>query len=280
MTVEPIRVPSGWLELREGADAAARSRELVGQLRRHLPATGDLMIHDLACGTGAMGRWLAPRLPPGGRWVAYDRDPDLLEVAARHRPRAADGTPVEVEVRRADITRLEPDDLAGASLITASALLDLLTRDELGGLIELCTAAGCPVLLTLSVVGRVELTPADPLDGRVTAAFDAHQRRTTARGRLLGPDAVAAAVQAFRRAGSEVLVRPSPWRLAGSRAALAAEWFTGWVGAACEHDPALAAEAELYARRRLAAARAGRLVVRVGHADLLALPPPARRGTR
>jgi len=63
MTVASLRVSSNWLDLREGADAAARARELVGQLRPHLPAGGALVIHDLACGTGAMGRWLAPRLP-------------------------------------------------------------------------------------------------------------------------------------------------------------------------------------------------------------------------
>ena len=50
------------------------------------------------------------------------------------------------------------------------------------------------MLLALTVAGRVALTPADPLDARMAAAFNAHQRRTT-RGRLLGPDAVAAAVE-------------------------------------------------------------------------------------
>jgi Methyltransferase domain len=273
MTLEPIRVPSEWLELREGADAAARARELVGQLRRRLPASDDLVIHDLACGTGAMGRWLAPRLPGRQRWVLHDRDADLLEVAASAPPRTADGVTTALETRHSDITRLTSNDLAGADLVTASALLDLLTAGELERLIDVCTAAGIPALLTLSVVGHVELAPPDPLDARVAAAFDAHQRRMTERGRLLGPDAVAGAVQGFRRAGSEVLVRPSPWRLAASQAALAAEWFAGWAGAACEQEPGLAAECELYARRRRAAARAGRLVVRVGHADLLALPP-------
>jgi hypothetical protein len=272
MTLAPIRVPSEWLDLREGADAAGRARELVGQLRRRLPASDDLVIHDLACGTGAMGRWLAPRLPGRQHWVLHDRDADLLEVAASAPPRAADGAPAALELRHSDITRLTPGDLAGAGLVTASALLDLLTADELQGLIDVSTAAGIPTLLTLSVVGRVELAPPDPLDARVAAAFDAHQRRMTDRGRLLGPDAVAAAVQGFRRAGSEVLVRPSPWRLASSQAALAAEWFAGWVNAACEQEPGLTGETELYTRRRLAAARAGRLVVRVGHADLLALP--------
>jgi len=220
-----------------------------------------------------MGRWLAPLLPGPQHWVMHDRDADLLEVAAADLPGpAADGAGVTVEARQSDITRLPPHELAGATLITASALLDMLTRDELAGLVSVCARAGCPVLLTLSVVGRVELTPADPLDARVAAAFDAHQRREVDGRRLLGPDAVAVAVEQFERLGGEVLVRRSRWRLGASEAELTAEWFTGWVGAACEQQVELAAETEGYARRRLAEAAAGQLAVTVDHADLLVLP--------
>ena len=274
MTGGPIRVGSDWLALREPTDAAARSRELVEQVGRHLPATGRQAIHDLGGGTGSMGRWLAPLLPGPQHWVVHDRDADLLELAAADPPgQAADGAAVTVEVRQSDITRLHPGDLAGATLITASALLDMLTRDELTGLVTACAGAGCPTLLTLSVVGRVELTPADPLDSRVAAAFDAHQRRATERGRLLGPDAAGVAAEGLGRLGAEVVVRPSPWRLGPAQADLAADWFSGWVGAACEQQADLAAETSEYTRRRLAQARAGQLAVTVGHADLLALPP-------
>jgi hypothetical protein len=255
-----MRVSSSWLVLREPADAAARAADLV----EHLPAAGPLLVHDLGSGTGAMGRWLAPRLPGPQHWVLHDRDADLLHVAAI--------PAVTFETRRSDITRLGADDLARANLITASALLDLLTEDELAGLATVCTEAGCPVLLTLSVVGRVELNPPDPLDQRVAAAFDAHQRRVTQRGRLLGPDALSAAVEAFGRLGAEVVVRPSPWRLGASHADLAAEWFTGWVGAAREQQTDLATVTEDYARRRLAQAAAGQLAVTVDHADLMVLP--------
>jgi predicted RNA methylase len=250
-----------WLALREPADAAARSHELV----EHLPAAGSHVIHDLGCGTGAMGRWLAPLLSGPQHWIVHDRDASLLEVAAIDLP---DASSVTVEPRQSDIVRLDSRDLADATLITASALLDLLTEDELAGLVDVCAGAGCPTLLTLSVVGHVELTPADPLDRRVTAAFNAHQRR----GRLLGPDAVAAAEEHFRRHKAEVIVRPSPWQLRAPEAELAAAWFSGWVGAACEQEPALTAETRDYARRRLTQARAGRLAVTVHHADLLALP--------
>jgi len=268
MTVEALRVSPDWLDLREGADAAARSRGLVELLRRRLPTGGRWVIHDLACGSGAMGRWLAPLLPGAQRWVLRDRDADLLALAAADVPAGG----AAVETRLSDVTQLGADDLAGATLITASALLDLLTGDELAALIGACAGAGCPLLFTLSVTGRVRLDPGDRLDARVAEAFNAHQRRMTPRGRLVGPDAVEAAVGAFRRRGARVIVRPSPWRLRGTETRLVAEWLAGWVGAACEQEPGLAAEADLYRRRRLREARAGRLAVTVGHTDLLVLP--------
>jgi hypothetical protein len=273
MIVERTRVSGAWLDLREPADATARDPGLIEYLRWHLPSTGCLVIHDLGSGTGSMGRWLAPLLTGPQHWVLHDRDKDLLDVAAAEPPgQAADGAGVSVETRASDVALLSPGDFADASLITASALLDLLTRDELDGLIDACTKAGCPVLLSLSVVGRVDLAPANPMDSRVGAAFDAHQRRLTEHGRVLGPDAVAAAVEGFRRRGAEVLVRPTPWLLSAAEADLAAEWFTGWLAAACEQSVGLSSETASYARRRLAEARAGELVVSVGHADLLVLP--------
>jgi hypothetical protein len=273
LTASGIRLSSEWLAIREPADAAARSAELVDHLRRHLPAAGRHLMHDLGCGTGAMGRWLAPLLPGAQHWVLHDQDADLLQIAAADSPGpAADGVAVTVEARHSDITRLHVGDLSGASLITASALMDILTHDELARLVAVCAGAGCPILLTMSVVGRVGLTPPDPLDARVAAAFDAHQRRETARGRLVGPDAVTLAAEEFGRLGAEVLVRPTPWRLGPSQADLATEWFMGWVRAACEQQVQLAAETDIYTRRRLAQARAGQLAVTVDHADLLVLP--------
>jgi hypothetical protein len=201
--------------------------------------------------------------------VVHDRDADLLGLAVAGVPGpAADGAPVTVEARRSDIGRLAPHDLAGADVIVASALLDILTTDELVRMVRACVVERRPVLLALTVVGRVTLTPAEPLDSRVAAAFDAHQRRS---GRL-GPDAVAAAADELRATGADVLVRPSPWRLGATQSDLVAAWFEGWVAAACEQAPALAAEAGAYRSRRLAQAAAGELTVTVDHADLLALP--------
>ena len=273
MIAELTRVPAGWLELRELADAEARDRGLVEHLRPHLRARGTVVIHDLACGTGSFGRWLAPLLTGPQRWVLHDLDEDLLEAAAASPPlQASDGSTVTVETRTSDVTGLAPEDLADAALITASALLDLLTREELDRLIDVCAETRCPVLLSVSVVGRVELRPAHLLDSRLAAAFNAHQRRMTPRGRLLGPDAVEAARAGFRRHGARVLVRPTPWRLGATESRLASEWLAGWIAAACEQSPDLASEIDSYTRRRLAQAEAGELDVTVAHADLLALP--------
>ena len=271
---EPPRYAPEWLELREPADAAGRAHELLDPLRirlANLPGKSGLVIHDLGCGTGSMGRWLAPRLDGPQHWILHDRDPYLLHFAAVGSPRsAADGSRVTVETRRGDVARLTPDALAGASLVTASALLDVLTREEIETLADACTGAGCPALLTLSVAGRVELTPSDPMDEEITEAFNAHQRR----GGLLGPDAITVACEAFSERGATVRVNPSPWRLGPDEAALTAQWLRGWVGAAVEERPELKARAERYLQDRLAACEAGELHVVVHHSDLLALSRP------
>jgi Methyltransferase domain len=288
MTADTTHGFAAWLGLREAADAAARAPELVEPVRRHLAGAPRVVIHDLGTGTGSMGRWLAPQLPGPQHWIMYDRDAELLERAmADMIDTAADGAPVTVETRQRDITRLTADDLHGASLITASALLDMLTADEVERVVAACAGAGCPTLLTISVIGRVELTPPDPLDAEIAEAFNAHQRRTTGGRSLLGPDAVDVSVEAFRRRGVSVLVRSSPWRLGADQAELTSEWLRGWLAAACEQQPDLAPRVfgptagpgarggsadpvAGYAGRRLADAAAGRLAVVVHHTDLLA----------
>ncbi len=275
-TADVTRYSPSWLKLREGADAAARAPELLDPLRAFLSTvTGTVVIRDLGCGTGSMGRWLAPRLNGPQYWVLHDHDPVLLDRAVAGTPRAAaDGSRVVVTTERGDIARLTSDGLSGTSLVTASALLDLLTREELDGLAAACAWAGCPALLALSVAGRVEFTPADPLDAEIADAFNAHQRRVVHDGRrLLGPDAVAAASEAFVRHGLTVRVESSPWRLGADESALTAQWLRGWVDAACEQRPDLAPRAEAYVARRLAQCEAGELRVVVHHNDLLALPP-------
>ena len=277
----PVRVEPSWLALRESADVVARAGDLVDEIRRELPVGRPLMIHDLACGTGAMLRWLAPRLPGPQHWITYDLDADLLAgLDAAPGTVAADGSQVTTQVRCRDVTRLGNCELAGAALITSSALLDLLTADELRRLVCTCDEARCPVLITLTVTGAVQLWPPHPLDEVVVAAFNAHQRRTTGGRRLLGPDAADMAARAFIELGRDVVTRASPWRLGPATGALTSAWVAGWLAAAYEQEPRLAAETgSCYASKRLADAAAGRLWVLVHHRDLLLRPAGQAAGT-
>jgi SAM-dependent methyltransferase len=274
--VTTIRVTPSWLAMREPADAVARAGDLVEELLLDLDPARPLVVHDLACGTGSMLRWLAPRLPGPQRWLCLDLDADLLEIAADEAQWfVADGLPLTVEVRQRDVTRLAVDEVSPATLITSSALLDLLTAEELDRLVAICVQARCPALFTLSVTGRVELWPPHPLDGAFSAAFNAHQRRTTGGRKLLGPDAAHRVARAFRSHGFDLLVRASPWRLGAVEEELTAAWFSGWLAAACEQRPELTALAGDYARQRRLDAAAGRLRVVVQHHDVLARPANA-----
>jgi hypothetical protein len=274
MSTEPVRAGADWLALREPADANARAGDLVDVVRGTLTGTGAVVVHDLGSGSGAMARWLAPQLPGPQHWVMYDRDAQLLPLVRAAPPGpASDATPVTFETRELDVTLLDPGELAHAALVTASALLDMMTAPELHRFAAGCARPGCAVLVALSVTGRVELDPPDPLDEPVRAAFNAHQRRDPGGGPLLGPDAVDAAVAAFTGLGREVVDRPSPWRLGPGHRELAQEWFAGWVAAAVEQQPDLAEAARAYSRRRLAELARAELVVTVHHRDLLVLPP-------
>ncbi|MFD4675546.1 class I SAM-dependent methyltransferase [Lentzea sp. NPDC058450] len=250
-----------WLALRENADAQARSTDLAETVRETLVNRNPLTIRDLGCGTGSMGRWLAGRLGGVQHWVLHDRDPRLLGLAEASMSALPN---VTVETREGDLTSLKAADLAGADLVTCSALLDLLTTDEMNALAVACVEAHVPALFTLSVAGRIDIEPAEPLDAAFQDAFNAHQRRVVDGRRLLGPDAPAAAEEAFAAAGASVRTAQSPWRMHGD--ALQQEWLKGWVGAAVEQEPALASEASEYLRRRSTASAV------VHHVDLLALP--------
>ncbi len=278
MRATPVRVSPDWLRLREPADAAARSVDLAAAVR---PAAGDgrvRVVHDLGSGDGSMGRWLSPLLDGPQHWVLHDLDPDLLHRAASCPPAPGAGGPsVTLETRLGDITRLRPADLSGACLVTASAVLDLLTGEELSALVRSCVRTRAPALLTLSVTGRVSLAPADPLDFPLRLAFNDHQQRATGRGDLRGPDAGRVAVSLFHDLGYRVRTRPSPWHLHAGHPRLARDWLRGWVAAAVEQRPGLSAAAQEYLARRLGQVEAGRLRVTVGHLDLLASPGGATR---
>lgn len=255
----PTATPD-WLALRAGADDAARSVQLAAQLRG-LVRAGGVVVHDLGTGTGAMVRWLAPRLPGPQDWVLHDGDADILEHADLAGVRDGGGREITARTRIGALGDLDPEAFAGASAVTASALLDVLTRADAERVVAAVVAARVPALFSLTVTGSIVLGPPAPVDAELAAAFDDHQRRD---GRL-GPDAVAFTTRLFDTAGWNVRTAPTPWRLGEGDGPLIAQWLDGRLSAAVEQRPGLAAAA---CDRRAAGARAAI----VAHEDLLAWP--------
>lgn len=280
---EVLEVSVDWLSLREPEDARARAGLLAaavpGLLGRGAGrGTGDddagrVVVHDLGSGTGSMMRWLAPQLPGPQTWILHDWNPSLTARAADgRRPRDATGRPVRLGSRIGELDALDPSALDGASLVTASALLDVLTAAEAHAIVAACLSARAPVLMSLSVTGDVDLTPWDPRDIHFARAFNAHQRREIAGRHLLGRYGAPIVLGLFRQAGWRVRTALTTWRLDARDRLLLAEWFDGWTDAALKQEPALRREAAGYRQLRWAQQERGELSAVVYHLDLLAWP--------
>jgi SAM-dependent methyltransferase len=246
-----------WLALREPADRAARDGGLLVRAAR---AAGPRpVILDLGCGTGAMLRALAPHLPAGARWRLLDSDPDLLRHAVAQ---AEDGA----QAVRQDLGRIEALPLEGVTLVTASALIDLVSEDWLGAL---AARLKVPFYASLCYDGVMTWRPEDQRDAPVRAAFNRHQRIDKGLGPALGPEAAGRAQAILEGAGFEVSLASSPWRLGPDMAALQKALTDGIAAAAAE---AGATEAPAWGAVRSDGASRGSCVI--GHVDLLAIPRP------
>jgi SAM-dependent methyltransferase len=255
-------------------------------------ASRPLRVIDLACGTGANLRWLAPRLGGAQQWLVVDHDADLLRCWPEHLA-AADGTRTGIDKGlhqplsfagpgfEAGIVRQQTDLMAGleslpwhaADLVTASALLDLVGTTWLHRLVTASAASGVAILMSLNVDGRHVWTPEDPADASVDRLFAKHQQQDKGLGPALGAEAVAALRQALESAGYRVFTAASDWWVDGSTCpqshAMQCALVDGMAAAAREQSPATARSIEIWQQRRLA--MAARSQLQVGHLDLLAL---------
>ena len=259
-----------WLALREPVDHRSRSTDLVPPLIEWLGSRVEQRVLDLGSGTGSNLRYLAPLLPGDQRWTLVDRDADLRERAAG----SAVAVPGVARVERVlgELDQEGLDLIPGADLVTASALLDLVTHEWLERLAATCRLAGSVVLLTLTWDGTMSWGDTDPDDALVSEAVRSDQRRDKGMGQALGPAAGRAAERAFRAAGYDTRLRPSPWRLGAADASLARALVDGWESAALRHSPEHAPRIQGWAERRRATV-AAEFGLEVGHVDLLALPP-------
>jgi SAM-dependent methyltransferase len=291
-----------WLRLREPFDRQARERAApalglaahAARWRRGA-AEAPLAVMDLACGSGANLRELAPRLGGPQHWCLVDHDPALLAAVPHalaewgrqpgHRFGSrgdtlhirGPGFSAEVTRRTTDLARdLATLDFAPVHLVTASALLDLVSEPWLQQLAQQGRSAGTALLFALNVDGRTQWQPADPHDDAVHREFSLHQRRDKGFGPALGPQAVPRALQVLAGAGYQVTQALSDWVIdatvapaaGGDAAAMLAAMVDGMAAAAIEQAPGSAPGVRAWQARRQAALAATRLVV--GHADLIA----------
>ncbi|MEQ8250892.1 MAG: class I SAM-dependent methyltransferase [Oceanibaculum nanhaiense] len=277
-----------WLALRAPYDANARDKALLERLRDWRVRMGGIGILDLGCGTGASLRALAPLLGGRQRWIMADHDPALLKAIPDHTARWAaaaghvmaddtvtgKGFAANAVPHRADLAAsLDDLPLDGVRLLTASALIDLVSADWLARLVDFCRLHSLACYAALSYDGRLDWTPVDRLDAEMHTLFDRHQRGTKSFGPALGPDAAPAAVAAFRAAGFTVETGRSDWQLEAEDRDMQEALLAGYVQATLEIAPDRAGEIEHWRQRRRFAIGAGTSRHRVGHTDLLALPP-------
>lgn len=278
------RYESDWLALRKAADTAARDPGLTRRARDWLAGRpSPLRIADLGAGSGANPLFLARYLPGRQHWRLVDHDPDLLEQASTclAETRDADGTPIDFETCRQDLSDLDIAVANDTDLATASALLDLASVEWIDALAARCARVGCAALWTMTVDGMWHFTEPDgnrtrsDEDAAMLSRVRAHQAREKGLGRALGGAAPAALRAAFARHGYNIAEAPSPWRLRpGELQPLALELLDGWRRALLEQAPEDALRIEAWWHERRAGVEAGDVGIEVGHIDLFAEPPP------
>lgn len=261
-----------WLALREPADTAARSARLAQSIAQVLSSVNPIHALDLAAGAGANTRYLADYLASRQEWLLVDHDRNLLDHAARLMPSSVLHGDGGMTLRQADLRTIADGALAelfaGRELVTASALLDLVSDAWLRAVATRCREQGSVVLFALTYDGRMDCVPEEPEDELIRELVNQHQRTDKGFGPALGPDAVGRAVHWLSEVGYSVQRDRSDWILAPEATALQRPLIEGWAEAAAEFVPAERASIRNWCARRLAHIDAGRSRLVVGHEDI------------
>lgn len=271
-----------WLALREPVDAAARNVSIANRLSELLLLGGTTgRFFDLGCGTGANVRYLSPLIAASQEWVLVDSDERHLQHA--HELLAScRRAGVSLEMCCLDLYRgLDRLSLEEAAVVSAAALLDLVSADWLARLLQRCCASNAIVLFALTYDGRIELEPREPDDEVIRGLVNRHQTTDKGFGPALGPAAATFVRDALQALQYRVLSAPSDWVLDRSHAAAQESLLRGWAEAAIEVAPAERGRWERWLNTRLDHLERGRSTVRVGHQDVIgwpsALTPAAAR---
>lgn len=265
-----------WLQMREPADHQARDKQLTAQMVAWLSHhKSELVIADIGAGRGSNSRYFQGRFPPAladrCRWHLFDQDAELLStIDAGPRLHLHPG-----RLESKDLDQRLPKPL---HLITASALIDLVSRPWLEALAQAAAARSAAVLVALSYAGRFRLSPAHPQDAALLALVNQHQHGDKGTGAACGPDASDVLAGALQKRGYQVEQRPSRWTLDHHQRPLQVTLMEGWIAAAREqvHNRAAVLSTDWlddWLNRRLVQAEKGTLVIEVDHMDLSGVPP-------
>lgn len=266
---------AAWLALREDVDHRSRSAGQTAALARWLDHPGAEIV-DLGSGTGSNLRYLAPRLPAPQSWTLIDHDPKLLERVT------SAGDDWSVRLVAADLSDVRSDEMSAlfmnADVVTASALLDLVSEDWLRDVAGLCSANECAALFALSYDGSIAWSgESHPDDSFVADAVNTHQRGDKGLGPALGPDAGPVAARCFEALRYETVITSTPWHLSADEGEVARALVDGWERAAIEVHPGEEARLHAWGDARRRALETDQVILTVGHVDVLALPPRTDR---
>jgi hypothetical protein len=261
-----------WLALREPYDARARNPEILDAAVRSLAGHPSVTIVDLACGTGSTLRALSPRLTGQQNWRMVDNDLGLLARATANPPAKVNVLPVPLDLNRDLEAALD----GAVDLVTASALLDLVSDAWLERLAVEIAAREIPLYAALTYDGRIEFDPADGGDATIVASVNRHQRGDKGFGPALGPTAASAAIARFEAVGYSVAHGAADWLFGPNDRPIQTEILTGWAAAAHEAGDQPHADIAGWLARRRDAVAVGRSSIRVGHVDIFARPTGRR----
>ena len=268
---------AGWLALREPYDLRARNAAVLDAVVDSIARKSSVDIVDLACGTGSTVRALAPRLRLQQSWHLLDNDVDLLAHAlSMPAPSGVTLTTAAVDLN-CDLEKI----LTGKiDLLTASALLDLVSESWLHRFVEVAAGRSLSVYAALCYDGHIEIRPADSFDEAIVTAVNAHQCRDKGFGPALGPIAASAAIARFESLGFSVVHGKADWVIGPQDVKFQVETFRGWAHATKELDELSSADIDEWLTRRCNAVAARCSSICVGHLDFFARPIGTREADR
>ncbi|NKB35313.1 MAG: methyltransferase type 11 [Pseudomonadales bacterium] len=262
-----------WLNLREAADQRARDGDLLQKaqqwLQKKTSPQSSLTIVDLGAGSGSTLHAFSSfsRSNPNTiKWRLVDYDATLLEEAIlRHQGMH------ELEIYELDLNELSTLPLGGAQLVTASALIDLFSAKFIDNFVEMLLQSSLGLYSALTYDGTTQWTPEHAMDEVVLSALNQDQQRDKGFGVSLGPTAVKYLEQVLSSNGFKVTTASSAWELDGADSQLVSELINGMSNTVAK-DPSLNDELlQEWTRFRKENVTTG--TCKIGHLDLLALPP-------